>query len=103
MEIDLKGDDINKLVANAILESKLGEAIQASVKRVMADVEKTYNSPIDQVIKNHVSETARAIIVKEYTPMIEAKVKDFISKTITEKMIESAANKVASGMLDRFT
>ena len=54
--MELTPEQINSFISNAVLESQIGVAVQESVKRVVAELNKSYQNPFDQVIRNHVSD-----------------------------------------------
>ena len=86
--MQLTPEQINEFVANAVLESQIGEAVKASVARVMEDIHKSYNNPFDEVIKRHVVQMIDAEVLTVYKPMLEAGIKDAMAWHMTEETVE---------------
>lgn len=62
--MQLTPEQINEFLAKAVLESQIGDAVKASVARVMADLSKSYNNPFDEVIKRHVVQMIDEVVEK---------------------------------------
>lgn len=87
--MQLTPDQINEFVAKAVLDSQLGDAVKASVQRVMADLQKSYNNPFDEVIKRHVIQLIDAEVMKTYAPLLEAGIKQALQDKMTNDFINS--------------
>ena len=98
--MQLTPEQINEFVANAVLQSQLGEAVKASVARVMEDLRKSYNNPFDEVINRHVMQMIDAEVLTAYKPTLETGIKDALARHMTdevvEKIIRSAMERLSS-------
>jgi uncharacterized membrane protein YheB (UPF0754 family) len=85
--MQLTPEQVNEFISKAILESQIGEAVKASVERVMADLKKSYQNPFDDVIKRHVNQAIEQLIVAEYAPVISERVKSALAEQMTDDMV----------------
>jgi hypothetical protein len=86
MQIEIKPDDIDQYVKDAIMKSTVGQSLCVEIDRGIQDLMKGYNSPIKNFM-NKVLEN----FVKEYMerPEIKEMVMQAIIKTITPQAIEA--------------
>lgn len=99
MELKINPEDVNKLVADAVLNSAIGEAIKKSIVKEMGNLNRTFDNPIDTVIRNHVSEITRNILIAEYGETIREKMKVILSEKLSDEFISRVCDKAA----DRYT
>jgi hypothetical protein len=96
----LTPEQVNEFVAKAVMDSEIGLAVQESVKRVMADLRKSYDNPFDAVIKRHVIDAIDKELVTNYGDDIRQGVqkalKSYISEEIIEKIVTAATEKLRS-------
>lgn len=95
--MELTAEQINDFLSKAILESQIGEAVKASVARVLADLNKTYQNPFDGVIQRHVMDLIDKELREHYAPLVEERVKESLSKSLTDEVIQ----KIVDAGLDR--
>lgn len=93
----LTPEQVNEFISKAVLDSQIGVAVQESVKRVIAELTKTYNNPFDVVIKKHVDEEIERILRTVYADQIEIGVKAAMAKVFTAEYI----TKIADAGLER--
>lgn len=96
--MELTPEQINEFISNAVLESQIGEAVKASVARVVADLNKTYNNPFDEVIKRYVVELVNSELRTTYKPQFEEKIKaalaDWMTEDVFKRIIDAAIEKL---------
>lgn len=85
LNITIDKDSVEKKLTAAILESTLGEKLEKSINEVM---EKFNHSYFDNSIKNAVERKVSEIIADEVSkPENLQKIKEFISKNLTDDLI----------------
>lgn len=100
--MQLTPEQINEFVAKAVLESQIGDAVKASVARVMEDLRKSYNNPFDEVIKRHVVQMIDAEVLTVYKPMLEAGIKEAMARHMTDETVEKIINAAMERLRSRY-
>lgn len=95
--MQLTPEQVNEFVAKAVLESQIGEAVQAAVNRVMEDLKKSYNNPFDAVIKQHINAVIDKEVLSTYRPILEAGIKEAMKNHMTDEVVE----KIISAALEK--
>ena len=98
LNVNLNPEMINKMVAEAVLDSAIGEQVRAQVQKNVDELGKTYNNPIDAVIKKHISDLILQCLVAEHDTLLRDKIHEAISGKITDefvnKVMEAAWRKI---------
>jgi uncharacterized membrane-anchored protein YjiN (DUF445 family) len=95
--MQLSPEQINEFLAKAVLESQIGDAVKASIKRVTDELSKSYNNPFDEVIKRHVNNLIDAELLATYRPTLEAG----IQKAMASYMTEDVMDKIVTAALEK--
>jgi 3-methyladenine DNA glycosylase AlkC len=85
--MQLTPEQINTFIADAVLQSQIGEAVKQSVARSVSELSKTYNNPFDEVIKRHVTQLIDAEVMTTYRPVLEAGIKDALARYMTDDVL----------------
>ena len=93
--MQLTPDQINEFVANAIMQSQIGDAVKASIQRVMEELMKVYRNPFDDVIRRHVTFAIEQTVLTEHMPQILETVRTRLATHITDDVVEKF---VAAGL-----
>lgn len=98
--MQLTPEQINEFVAQAVLESALGQEVQASIERVMKSFRNTHDNPFDSVIRAHANQIIDKELQTTYRPVLEAGIKTAMTKIMTDetldKIIQAATEKLRS-------
>lgn len=99
MEINIKPEDIDQYVKNAVLESTLGKNIKEALKKSLDDCFTGYRNPINEIVKKQLEE-----IVKEYMNKDEIKslINQALAKVITPDAIETIVSYGVSEVRRRY-
>ncbi len=100
--MQLTPEQINEFVAKAVLESQIGDAVKASVARLMADLSKSFNNPFDEVIKRHVVQMIDAEVLTTYKPILEAGIKDAMARHMTDEVVERIIKSAMERLQSRY-
>lgn len=96
IKIELKGEDINAAIAEAITKSVLGDTIVRMVNEYVKGISTSYDNPVKKVIEAEV----RALIVKlvdARRPEIEASVSQQLTTAAVERVISAGVEKLLKG------
>lgn len=95
MEINIKPEEIDLYVKNAIIESSIGKILQESSKKFLDDLcQNHYNSPIKHMIHNIVREMLKEELNKPENL-------DLIKKAFISKINEDTIYEVIYKMMDK--
>lgn len=85
MEIQIKPEDIDKYVSDAILQSTIGRDLKKNIDKAFNEVFTGWRNPVQQLVSSSLKE-----IVKEYLSLPEnrEKINIAISKYFTQEMID---------------
>lgn len=87
LNINIDPEQINKLVAESVLNSAIGEQVKAQVQKNVDELGKSYNNPIDAVIKRHINDLIIQCLMAEYSEFLKSKVHDALSGKITDDFV----------------
>lgn len=104
MEIDVKPEDINRIVADAVAKSAIGQHVRSAVEKALNDLAKSYQNPYDEAIKSIVTAEVRRVVEQEFGTAIREKaaqrVRDSLTDTVLAGIAEKAVN-AAVNAIDR--
>jgi hypothetical protein len=99
MQIDIKPDDIDRLVKDAIMKSALGEAISKTIRERIED--RSTWSPIASAVGDRLKAIALEVLDQEpFKSQIEAAVRDRIQSFLTGEALAEAVKALASRMIN---
>jgi hypothetical protein len=87
LNINIDPEQINKMVAEAVLNSAIGEQVKAQVQKNVDELGKSYQNPIDAVIKKHVNNLILECLMSEHADLLKSKVHEAISGKITDEFV----------------
>lgn len=93
MSLEIKPDDINRFVADAILKSALGAAVEKAVGEAISKLERSWDNPIEYVVKQEVSQMVRTVINQTYAQQLRAKVEVAMTGKITDDVLARIIDK----------
>ena len=99
IQIDVKPEDIDEMVRDAVINAGLGKLI-ADVLGKQIDIT-GYNSPVKKEIDAFIARTARAIIEEKFKDEVVAEVTKQLSEVINNDVIANATRKVVDEMSTR--
>ncbi len=88
MELNINAEDVNRLVAEAVLKSKIGDAVKAAVAKELVNLSRSYDNPIESVVRNHVAELCREVLRTEHGDVIRAKVSAALATKLSDTFID---------------
>lgn len=99
MEINIKPEDINLYVKNAIMESTIGKNVKEGIEKGLNDLFGGYRNPIGEIMRRELES-----IVKEYMSQedVKPKIMTAIAKAITPDAIDSIITYGVSELKKRY-
>lgn len=103
IEINIKPEDVDALVKDAILKAGIGKTIEASVAKVLAP--HSYDNPIDRELKSYITTVVRELLETEFKDQLCAAVRAALAAKVTqpimEKMADAAIEKIVRAAEDK--
>jgi len=87
LNINIDPEQINKMVAEAVVDSAIGEQVREQVKKSVTALGSSYNNPIEGVIKQHISALINQVLLDDYADELKAKVHEAVSGRITDEFV----------------
>lgn len=98
VNLTLSGDDINKMIAQAVLESRLGEVVRKAVDDKLAEIDgrKGYggNNVVAQVVEAELRRYVVQVITTHHGDQLREYIKGAISEKVTQDFIDRLWEKV---------
>lgn len=96
--MQLTPEQINDFLAKSIMESQIGDAVKASVARVLSNLNKSWDNPIDAVIKQEVMQMIRTEIITTHREAMIAMIRDKVASKLTDDFIDKI---ITAGLNER--
>ncbi len=93
MEIKVDAEDVNKVVAEAIVKSARGQQLEKSVNEHLGEVVSGFQSPLKKLCEQHVMDAIRTVLNRDY--------KDKIIAMIAERLNEEHLDEIVSASVDK--
>lgn len=84
INVNIDSESINKMVAEAILTSVLGEALRASIDKQLLSLRVGYDNPMDKVVKEQLTVIVRDVLMTEYRDHLRAEVAKILADKVTD-------------------
>jgi len=95
MSIDIDPEQINKYIADKVLESAIGSALRKVIDTEVEKLIRNYDNPITKVVEQEV----RALLVKIMRDEYAGKLKAAIREKLTDELVAKAAVAALDSML----
>lgn len=97
IELNISPEDVNRLVAEAVLKSTIGKAIEDQVAKAVVSLTTSWNNPIEKVVRDEITRIAANVVMTEHADTIKAAVKE----KVAEKLSDDLIGKLVAGVLDQ--
>lgn len=98
LNVNIDPEQINKMVADAVLESALGDAVKKVINEQVKKLSSSYNNPLESVVQQHIVNMIRDTLVTEYADDFKSKV----HKAVADKMNDDFVGKVIEAGLRNY-
>lgn len=98
INVNLDPEQINKVVAEAILQSAIGEQLEKVIDREVQKLSRSYDNPIEGVVRQEIQAAVTNIVHERYAEKIKA----MVAQKVTEQFTEELFDKLWSAFTDRY-
>ena len=95
LEINIKPEDVEIYVKEALIKSGIGKSISEGVSASL----RGYDSPVEKAIKKYVGEIAESLIRDKYSEQIKQLVQEKIATMVTDDLLKTIADKTIDTMI----
>lgn len=88
MEIKVDYEQINKYMADKLIESSIGEALKDVIDKEIKNLTSSYNNPVEPVVKNHIRNAVSNFIGDEYREKIQGIVREKLTDEFVQDLID---------------
>lgn len=89
VELNISPDDINRYVADQVINSAIGTALKAVIDEKVKELSRSYNNPLHAVIEREITAIAANLIRQKHQETIEAEVVKVVASTITSEFVSN--------------
>ena len=87
LNVNIDPEQINKMVADAVLQSAIGDAVKKVVNEQVNKLSANYNNPLDLVLQRHISDIVREVLISEYGDTLKEKVHTAVAEKISDDFV----------------
>ena len=98
MELKIDAEAINKMVAEEVLKSAIGESLKRAIEKEIEKLGSHYNNPLETVVRQYVTAKARDVLEKEHGEAIREKLSEYLAAFLSQEFV----NRVCEKALERF-
>jgi len=96
MEISVQPEDINRIVADAVAKSAIGEHVKAAVQKVLNELAQSYNNPYEQTIKSIAHKEIERVIGEQFGVAIREKAAERVRGVLTDGVMNQIVEKAVA-------
>ncbi len=85
--MELTAEQINEFLANAVLKSNIGVAVEAAVQKQIGILSKSYDNPFDSVIRNEVVALIQHEVADKHREALRERVAEAVANHLTDDMV----------------
>jgi len=100
MEIKVDADLVNKVVAEAIIKSALGQELEKVINKQMKEAIDGYGSPVKTLISAHLTSIIKEVLEKDYREKIVAKVSSLLTSEHIDTIVNVSVEKAITMLKD---
>jgi len=97
IKIELKPEDVNKAIADAIIKSTMGDVLTKMVNEYVIHLTRSYDNPVKKLIEDEVKLIIQQMVA-ERAPVIREIVTAQLADDLTDKLIKTAMEKMLKGI-----
>jgi hypothetical protein len=95
VDVQIKPDDINRMIVAAVLESRLGEAIKNSADRALQDMNRSWHTSLENICRQEV----RALVLQEITKNHQARIVEAVAEQLTGEGVNDIAKELVGKLI----
>lgn len=90
INVSIDPEQVNKAVAEAIIQSTIGEELERIISREVEKLSRSYNNPIEGVVQRQVELAITTTIHDNYA----VKIRELVAEKVTEKFTDDLFEKL---------
>lgn len=94
-QVSFDPQKINEFIANAILQSHMGKAMDDRVNEFVNKMSSSYDNPLDPIIKRYITEAIETLVKEKYKNFIEDQIKSKITEEKVSKIVDTIWKRLA--------
>ena len=98
LNVNIDPEQINKMVADAILQSAIGTQVKKIVDEHVAKLSNGYNNPIEGVVRDEINRIVRNVLLTDHNDTLRLKV----AEAVTAKMTDEFVSKIVESGLRNY-
>lgn len=87
IQVNINHEQVNQLVANAILKSAIGTQVEKIVNEHVAKLSSSWNNPIENVIAAEVHRIVVRVLETNHGETLKAKVAEAVAAKLTDDLV----------------
>jgi hypothetical protein len=91
VKVDIDAEQVNKMIAEAVLNSVLGKEIKKHIQDYASKINSTYDNPIKDIVKRTVDQIVWDILNADYKEAIRAEITRQLADKMSDEFIEGIA------------
>ena len=88
--IDLTSEQVNEAIAQAIIDSKIGDLLKAAVDEEVKKIRQGYDNPVKKVIEQEVLRQIQHLVQTEYKEQLRATIQEHLTTEIIDQITIAA-------------
>lgn len=93
MNLEIKPEDLNRLLTETILKSSIGDLLTKNVQAMVDKLSRSYDNPLEKVIEQEVMSIVRTMIHEDFKPKLLELVRSKISEEMVDKFVSKLWDK----------
>lgn len=93
LNIQINPEDVNKLVAEAVLKSSIGVQVERIINEHVAKLSQSYNNPIERVVEMEVQRIVVSVLSQNHMEAIKKRVTEALALKLSDEFIGSVIEK----------
>ncbi len=87
LNVNIDPEQINKLVADAVLQSAIGVQVKRIVDEAVKNLSRSYDNPIEAVVKEEIRRLVTQTLMNDHATDLKAKVVAAVSEKLTSEFV----------------
>lgn len=87
LNVNINPEDINKLVADAVLQSTIGVQVRKIVEDKVKELAQRYDNPIQKVVEYEISNIIRQVLIEKHSDEMKKKIEEELSKQMSSEFV----------------
>jgi len=96
INVNVNPEQVNQVVADAIIKSAIGEHLDKAIKAEVDKLSRSYDNPVQKVVQAEIRDAITNIVHEQYAEKIKMLVAEKVTEQFTEELFEKLWNAFTS-------